>query len=93
MRDIDILVLPTNKVPAQVLGYEHTPLGEIEFSLTRPFNLTGGPSLALCNGFTASGLPTSIQIVGRHFEDATVLRTGHTLEAALGLRSRRPMIG
>jgi aspartyl-tRNA(Asn)/glutamyl-tRNA(Gln) amidotransferase subunit A len=93
MRDVDVLVLPTNKVPAQVLGYEHTALGEIEFSLTRPFNLTGGPSLALCNGFTASGLPTSIQIVGRHFEDATVLRAGHALETALGLRSRRPQIG
>ncbi|MBX9456898.1 MAG: amidase [Rhizobium sp.] len=93
MRDIDVLVLPTNKAPAQVLGYEHTALGEIEFSLTRPFNLTGGPALALCNGFTASGLPTSIQIVGRHFEDGTVLRTGHALETALDLRSRRPGLG
>lgn len=92
MWDVDVLVLPTNKAPAQVLGYEHTELGEIEFSLTRPFNLTGGPSLALCNGFTASGLPTSIQIVGRHFEDGTVLRTGHALETALALRSRRPLL-
>lgn len=92
MREVDVLVLPTNKAPAQALGYEHTELGEIEFSLSRPFNLTGGPSLALCNGFTASGLPTSIQIVGRHFEDETVLRTGHALETALGLRSRRPGI-
>lgn len=90
MRDVDILVLPTNKAPAQVLGYEHTELGAIEFSLTRPFNLTGGPSLALCNGFTSSGLPTSIQIIGRHFEDGTVLGVGHALETALGLRSRRP---
>lgn len=93
MRDIDLLVLPTNKAPAQVLGYEHTELGAVEFSLTRPFNLTGGPSLALCNGFTTSGLPTSIQIIGRHFEDGTVLRAGHALETALGLRARRPDLG
>ena len=92
MRDIDVLVLPTTKTPAQALGYEHTELGEIELSLTRPFNVTGGPSLALCNGFTKAGLPTSIQIIGRHFEDGTVLRIGHALETALGLRSRRPEI-
>lgn len=92
MQGVDVLVLPTTKTPAQVLGYEHTELGKLELSLTRPFNLTGGPSLALCNGFTSAGLPTSIQIVGRHFEDGTVLRAGHALEAALGLRSRRPSI-
>lgn len=90
MRDVDVLVLPTNKKPAQILGYEHTPLGQAEPSLTRPFNLTGGPALSLCNGFTASGLPTSIQIIGRHFEDDTVLKVGHALETALGLRTRRP---
>ena len=92
MRDMDVLVLPTNKKPAQVLGYEHTPAGQVELSLTRPFNLTGGPALALCNGFTAAGLPTSIQIIGRHFEDDTVLRVGHALETALGLRTRRPAV-
>jgi aspartyl-tRNA(Asn)/glutamyl-tRNA(Gln) amidotransferase subunit A len=80
------------KKPAQVLGFEFTELGEIEISLTRPFNLTGGPALALCNGFTADGLPLSIQIVGRHFEDGTVLRAGHALEQALSLRGRRPSI-
>jgi aspartyl-tRNA(Asn)/glutamyl-tRNA(Gln) amidotransferase subunit A len=92
MRDVDVLVLPTTKAAAQVLGYEHTPLGEIELSLTRPFNLTGGPSIAICNGFTASGLPTSIQIIGRHFEDDNVLRAAHSLETSLALRSRRPLI-
>ncbi|WP_181179642.1 amidase [Mesorhizobium sp. B2-7-1] len=92
MRDVDVLVLPTNKKPAQTLGYENTPLGKAELSLTRPFNLTGGPALALCNGFTAAGLPTSIQIIGRHFEDDTVLRVGHALETALGLRTSRPVM-
>ncbi len=92
MRDVDVLVLPTTKKPAQVLGYEHTPLGELELSLTRPFNLTGNPSLALCNGFSASGLPLSVQLVGRHFEDDVVLRVGHALETAVALSSRRPPI-
>jgi len=90
MREVDLLILPTMKKPAQILGFEHTPLGEIELSLTRPFNLTGNPALSLCNGFTAAGLPLAVQIVGRHFEDGLVLRAGHALERALNNRSRRP---
>jgi len=42
----------------------------------RPFNLTGQPALSLCNGFDDTGLPLSLQIVGRHFDEATVLRIG-----------------
>lgn len=90
MRTVDVLVLPAVKKPAQVLGYESTDIGEIELSLSRPFNLTGSPALAICNGFTEEGLPLSIQIVGRRFEDDTVLRVGHALEQAQGFRSRRP---
>lgn len=92
MRDVDVLVLPTMKKPAQRLGFEFTELGNIELSLTRPFNLTGGPALAMCNGFSDDGLPLSLQLIGRHFEDSTVLRAGHALELALGLRARRPAI-
>jgi len=33
----------------------------------RPFNLTGQPALSLCNGFDDTGLPLSLQIVGREF--------------------------
>ena len=42
-------------------------------SLTTPFNVTGGPALAQCIGYTQDGLPLSMQIVGRPFDDATVL--------------------
>jgi aspartyl-tRNA(Asn)/glutamyl-tRNA(Gln) amidotransferase subunit A len=90
MQDIDVLVLPTMKKPAQVLGFEAT--AKVDLSLNRQFNLTGNPALALCNGFTTAGLPLSLQIVGRHFEDATVLRAGHALEQALDLRARRPAV-
>jgi len=90
MCDVDVLVLPTNKKPAQVLGYELTPLGDTELSLTRPFKLMGNPALALCSGFTAGGLPLSIQNVDRPFEDDMVLGRGYALQKALHLRSRRP---
>ena len=50
-------------------------------STTTPFNVLGGPALAQCIGFTADGLPLSMQVVGRPFGDATVLRVAHAYES------------
>jgi aspartyl-tRNA(Asn)/glutamyl-tRNA(Gln) amidotransferase subunit A len=61
-------------------------------SVTTPFNVLGGPALAQCIGFTAEGLPLSMQIAGRPFDDATVLRVAHAYEAATPWRARRPML-
>ncbi|HMK68997.1 MAG TPA: amidase, partial [Stellaceae bacterium] len=60
--------------------------------LSMPFNLTGQPALAICCGFGDDGLPRSLQIVGRAFDDATVLRLGHAYERATPWRDRRPPI-
>jgi aspartyl-tRNA(Asn)/glutamyl-tRNA(Gln) amidotransferase subunit A len=57
-----------------------------------PFSLTGAPALSVCAGFTASGLPLSIQIAGRPFDDAKVLRVGHAYERATPWRGRRPAL-
>ena len=61
-------------------------------SLTTPFNVLGGPALAQCIGFTDDGLPLSMQIAGRPFSDATVLRVAHAYEAATPWRTRRPVL-
>ncbi len=61
-------------------------------NLTSPFNCTGGPALALLCGFTADGLPLSLQIAGRPFDDARVLRAGHAFEQASGHFKRRPTL-
>src|SRR6202012_5912841 len=61
-------------------------------SLSTPFNVLGGPALAQCIGFTKDGLPLSMQIVGRPFDDATVLRVAHAYESATSWRTRRPML-
>jgi aspartyl-tRNA(Asn)/glutamyl-tRNA(Gln) amidotransferase subunit A len=57
---------------------------------TMPFNVTGNPAMSVPTGFSKSGLPLSMQIVGRPFGEPTVLRIGAALEKALGLTSRRP---
>src|SRR5262245_4872950 len=61
-------------------------------NLTSPFNCTGGPALAVLCGFTREGLPLSMQIAGRPFDDARVLRAGHAFERATGLYKRRPAL-
>jgi aspartyl-tRNA(Asn)/glutamyl-tRNA(Gln) amidotransferase subunit A len=61
-------------------------------SLTRPFNLTGYPALSICNGFTSAGLPTSLQIGGRPFEDHFVLKAGDAFEKATEFRKIRPSL-
>jgi aspartyl-tRNA(Asn)/glutamyl-tRNA(Gln) amidotransferase subunit A len=88
--DFDVLVTATAGAPAPRLGTWRT----IEFwkraSLTTPFNVTGGPALAQCIGFSSNGLPLSMQVVGRPFDDATVLRVAHAYEKATPWRTKRP---
>lgn len=58
--------------------------------LTGPFNTTGHPALALPIGFARNGLPLSAQIVGRAFDEPTILRIGAAYEAAAGVTALRP---
>jgi aspartyl-tRNA(Asn)/glutamyl-tRNA(Gln) amidotransferase subunit A len=90
MTSIDVLVLPTTATSAPTLN-SMTKYGSFEApSFTMPFNVSGTPALSVCNGFDVQGLPLSLQIVGRPFEDATVLRVGHTYETKTSWRDRRP---
>src|SRR6266516_2456596 len=59
-------------------------------SLLTAWNVTGQPVLALPNGFGKNGLPLGMQIVGRPFGEATILRIGHAYERATEWHARRP---
>ncbi|HEX3994208.1 MAG TPA: amidase, partial [Acetobacteraceae bacterium] len=61
-------------------------------SLTTPFNVLGGPAISQCIGFTSDGMPLAMQIVGRPFDEATVLRAAHAYETATSWRERRPLL-
>ncbi len=60
---------------------------------TRPFNLLGFPAISVPCGFTADGLPIGLQVVGRPFAEATVLRVARAYEAAADWGARRPVLG
>jgi len=55
-------------------------------------SITGAPALALCNGFSAGGLPLGMQLIGRPFDEETLLRVGHAYEQATPWRARRPAL-
>ncbi|MDN3566781.1 amidase [Paeniroseomonas aquatica] len=61
-------------------------------SLTTPFNVSGGPAMSQCIGFTPEGLPLSMQVAGRPFDDAVVLRLADAYERATPWRERRPAL-
>ncbi|MBI1847063.1 MAG: amidase, partial [Candidatus Rokubacteria bacterium] len=96
----DLLLTPTTSVAAFPLGrvypeqIEGRPLtnGLQWFPFTYPFNLTGQPAITVPCGWTAEGLPVGLQIVGRRYADATVLRAAHAFEAAAPWVQRRPAL-
>lgn len=61
-------------------------------AITTPFNVMGGPALAVNIGYSASGLPLSMQLAGRPFADAAVLQAGAAYENATAWRQRRPAL-
>ena len=60
--------------------------------LASPTNLSGLPSLTVPCGFSRTGLPIGLQIIGRPFDEATVLRIGQTYESATDWAKRRPAL-
>ena len=59
---------------------------------TFPFNATGSPTLSMPSGFTASGLPVSVQLVGRHFREDVLIRAGRAFQARTDFHARHPVI-
>ena len=95
MLGFDVLVTPTMPIAAFGAGQlSPGPLGPQAWvnwtPFSYPFNLTQQPASSVNCGFTATGLPIGVQIVGRMFEDAGVLRASVALEAVLGIWDKRP---
>ena len=86
----DVLVTVGALAPAPRLADYRIGASWEKPNVTTTFNVTAGPALVLCMGFDGTGLPLSLQIAGRPFDDATVLRLGHAYERATAWRARRP---
>jgi aspartyl-tRNA(Asn)/glutamyl-tRNA(Gln) amidotransferase subunit A len=93
---VDLLATPTLPLCAWEVSQSHVQIaGQLEHVLracwrfTYPWNLTGLPALSVPCGF-ADGLPVGLQLVGKPFDEATVLRVGHAYEEAARWHEIRP---
>lgn len=93
----DLLITPTLPVPPFPVGQNNADpfpgqeFGELQWvQFTYPFNMTGQPACSVPGGWTNTGLPVGLQIIGRRFDDALVLRAARALEQIQPWRDRWP---
>ncbi|HVQ78220.1 MAG TPA: amidase [Candidatus Binatia bacterium] len=97
----DLLLSPSQPTPAPPIAETREPVSSAADAATRffgrrsytaPYSLAGLPAISVPCGFSIEGLPIGLQIAGRAFDDATVLRAAHAYEQATPWRERRPPI-
>ena len=87
---------PTTPMTAFPHGEHDYPINGIvvpKFHVTKntsPWDYTGSPALSVPFGWNGDGMPIGVQLVGRHFDEATILRLGAALETGAPDRHRRP---
>jgi aspartyl-tRNA(Asn)/glutamyl-tRNA(Gln) amidotransferase subunit A len=93
---IDVLVCPSSPVTAHAHDLSelvldgHTDGARAVMRATIPWDLTGSPALAVPFALDGAGLPVGVQVVGRRFDEETVLRTGAALEQVRPVPEFRP---
>jgi aspartyl-tRNA(Asn)/glutamyl-tRNA(Gln) amidotransferase subunit A len=96
----DVLIAPTLPIAATLVdaravdidGQTH-PVRPSLVRYTRPFNVSGHPAASVPCGFTAEGLPIGMQVIGRPFDEATVLRVADAYQRVTDWHARRPPFG
>ncbi len=91
--NLDVLITPTMPFPAFGLGEKigdplSLYLADVD---TVPINLAGVPSISVPCGFS-NRLPVGMQIIGKHFDEATILRTAYTFEKNTDFHNKRPEV-
>jgi aspartyl-tRNA(Asn)/glutamyl-tRNA(Gln) amidotransferase subunit A len=100
MADYDLILTPSLAVPAFRIGEFPTSIDGRKLAdplwdftpFSYPFNMTGNPAASIPCGFTGSGLPVGLHIVGRQGDEATVIRASAAFEEARPWDDVRPLI-
>ena len=89
---VDVIVTPVAPTAAFRIGEKVEDPLQMYLSdiFTIPVNLAGIPALALPCGFTREGLPIGLQIMGKHFDEGSLLRVGYTFEQNTDFHLRQP---
>ena len=96
---VDAVIAPVSPVPAPTIAESdvgNTPEADALIQrltrFTRPINYLGLPSLSIPSGFTGTGLPVGLQLVGRSFDEATLLRIGAAFQRATDFHEQVPQL-
>jgi aspartyl-tRNA(Asn)/glutamyl-tRNA(Gln) amidotransferase subunit A len=90
---VDVIVAPTTPTAAFKTGEKEDPLSMyLNDVFTIPVNLAGLPGVSVPAGFTKAGLPVGLQVIGKAFDEAAVLRTAKAYEGATEWRKRKPTL-
>lgn len=82
-KEVDALITPTSPVPAFAIGEKSDPLAMYLMDVyTIGVNLAGLPGISVPCGFTKSGLPIGLQLIGQPFNEADLLAIAHTFDRA-----------
>lgn len=92
LKEVDVLITPTVPVTAPPIPGPAVATPNPLTRCTFPVNLTGLPALSLPCGVDRQGLPVGLQIIGRPFDEGTVLRVGHAYQTLTDWHKRRPPI-
>lgn len=89
---VDLILSPTAPTPAFKIGEKLSdPLAMyLSDIMTIPANLAGIPALSLPCGFTKSGLPVGLQLMGRPFDEETLIQAAYALEQEIEVYKKRP---
>ena len=97
--DVDAVIAPVAPVAAPTIAESdvgNSPEAEAVIQrltrFTRPINYLGLPSLAIPAGFTRGGLPVGMQLVGRSFDEAILLRVGAAFQRVTDFHDRVPQL-
>jgi aspartyl-tRNA(Asn)/glutamyl-tRNA(Gln) amidotransferase subunit A len=90
----DVIVTPTSPTAAFTFGEKTADPLQMYLSdiFNVPTNLAGMPGISVNCGFTGSGLPIGLQIIGKAFDEVTVLRVAHAYEQAGAWHTQRPRL-
>ncbi len=93
-KEVDVIVTPTTPTPAFKLGEKSENPLQMYLSdiFTISVNLAGLPAISLPCGFSQKGLPIGLQLIGRAFEEETVLRAAHAYEQSTQWHRKKPNI-
>jgi len=93
MRDFDVAVTASSMDPPNRLDDTAALEANYARQARAPFNLTGVPAVAVPTGLSNSGLPLSMQIVGKPFDEARVYQVAYAYEQATGIAAQVPSLG